>query len=625
VGVFKPSLSLKKLKWRHFFALPCLLASACTNNFVTPNSTATSAPTPTASSSSTPSGSFPLSQVQKTPSNPGQTFDLIDDGSGSFATNCPIDPAGAANADPSLTPTICECSYSYSSASAPNQQVFTAVTYHESDLMRCSYVGIPADVKTVSIAVHVKTTDAYSTSINYKLANSGGAYVDFSNIINYVSPVRYQCRDTIFIPYIFDAATVYDPVQSEDVHLSYPIDFYASSLGAAISAYVGSNNANWNCPGILNPSAYLSGSLSTPSSALATYTAANHINLNVYSKVALHGSKQIYPPGITDDRSTFFLLKATYGVTPVGTFSVAVNSILAPGIVTSSGTLAPLGYGALPIATGGSGSGTETCPSPSAVAIPAGYQWMKLWQFRSSLPQRTYATSGATPSIANVTGIVCNPGEFSVTQAAYVDCAYDAASTNLSNLSAAHPFSDRHIQGSAQCIQLDDGSGNYCLANTHPGPGCTAGGDLWKAENIADATGSMGCFANPKLDPMNICPAAVKQPINFNVGSGQLDTGANATRYDFLFVVTPPTINLADMLNTASSSPSLPYQPYRFMANTDCNSPDPDAPLLGDCNPKYSLTNYALKLHDVSNNGDPPANDPNRAGVFPVCVLQKTP
>jgi hypothetical protein len=97
----------------------------------------------------------------------------------------------------------------------------------------------------------------------------------------------------------------------------------------------------------------------------------------------------------------------------------------------------------------------------------------------------------------------------------------------------------------------------------------------------------------------------------------------SSPRYDFIFVVSPATVMSGEITNPSSSVHNI-YTPYRFMSLGDCNSADPDNPsTIGDCNAARALRNYGIKFHDVGSVGDPPANDPNRPGVFPVCALQK--
>jgi hypothetical protein len=90
----------------------------------------------------------------------------------------------------------------------------------------------------------------------------------------------------------------------------------------------------------------------------------------------------------------------------------------------------------------------------------------------------------------------------------------------------------------------------------------------------------------------------------------------SSLRYEFLFVVTPDSVNSGDMSN--SSSPVYAqYAPFRFRVDSDCNDADPTG-----CATQFMFRNYGLKLHDVANAGDPPSNDSARAGMFPLCALQ---
>ncbi|MEO7161304.1 MAG: hypothetical protein ABI041_00145, partial [Bdellovibrionia bacterium] len=80
------------------------------------------------------------------------------------------------------------------------------------------------------------------------------------------------------------------------------------------------------------------------------------------------------------------------------------------------------------------------------------------------------------------------------------------------------------------------------------------------------------------------------------------------------------------------TSAGAPYQPYRFETDLDCIDPltglastDPDVTFAANpnyCKNSTSINTFGLKLHDVGSNGDAPASDPFRAGVFPVCALQ---
>ncbi|CAM6053610.1 unnamed protein product [Sphagnum tenellum] len=154
------------------------------------------------------------------------------------------------------------------------------------------------------------------------------------------------------------------------------------------------------------------------------------------------------------------------------------------------------------------------------------------------------------------------------------------------------------------------------------------------------AADGFGCnSSSPFIDPLNVCsnvlfPQTVPSvgsaaaPYSLNVTSSSLD--GSTARYDFVFVVTPTNIMTTDM--TTPTTAAEPYIPYRYFTDQDCidpvtllpstNPPQTNLANPSTCMSTSSINGYGVKLHDVGTNGDPSANDPNRAGVFPVCVLQ---
>lgn len=633
--------ALLRVQLRICLCLSLISLSACTNNLNLNSYTSSNGSNsiivspPNSGEGDGNSATFTVSRVVKNTLNPTSVLDIIGDGSGSFGSLC--QPSG--NDTSSSGPTVCQCSYSYSTSSAPNQHIYTPIVYHEVNLLRCSYANVPSDAINLSVSINILSANANSNSVTLNLAASGGTNIDVTNPNSFVQPIRYQCRDIVWIPYLFDSS-IYDPFQSEDPHMSYPIDFYASNLGSAISQYVSSNITSWNCPAILNPVPYL-----TPT-ALTQFNETNRVNLNLYSKAPLPGGGElIYPPDGSIDRSTFYLARQ-----PAGVFSVPVNAMMFPGKFTSQGGSGPqpLGYGAHPVPIG-VGTGLESCDT--STTIPVGFHWMKLWLFRAGLPQRHYAISGGQgPSINELQNIACSPGDWgpdSSNTPVFPQCdqtlSHSGTSRSLKEITANHFLADR-ILGSGQCIRFDSTANNSTAANFcngTPGAACGVNGnddDVWQIENAyIPRQNEVGCLKSPHVDPMKVCPNPVPTPVStslpaitspqpvtpqtYNVGTGDLDSPNAAARFDFVFVVTPPTVNTTDMQDISSGSTSLPYQPYRFFTNSDCTSPQPGLTGPGDCLLSNAINNYGLKLHDVGTSGDPPANTTNQP-VFPVCVLQ---
>jgi len=686
--------------------------SACTSNLNLKGGLSTSITTapPNTGTGADNASSLNLSNVTlDTTSGIAQDLNLIGDGTGSMGNLC------QQQAAPGASP-ACACTFYYNSTGAGTTsstssssssstityslQVDVPVSYVESDLIRCPYASLPSTVTSFNVAVHILAPDTFSNQVNFNLAASTNIF-DPTNPLNFTLIQRFQCRDIVQVPFMLDSTSgIYDPIQSENPHLSYPTDYYTPSLGISIQAYVTafSNLPSlnlWNCPAVLNPNLYLTGNANDPTSPLYNYINNNQINMTVYSVAPLSSNSIIYPPSPgTSDRSTFYLANQQGGA-----FTVPVNGLIAPGINTvypgtsqyTSYASNPLGFGAAPIPIG-TGTGNETCPD-SSVAIPPNYHWMKLWLFRGQLAARNQQISNAM--VKNVATIMCNPGDWPATSpggsiymtpsqaGCYLQKSNDTAA-NLVNASdvtndyysialsdvgtsgngdgATIYLADRAL-GSNQCVRLQNvGSSKTCGAsgaNFLPGPGCNGGYDVWEMElpflrdsnkttssnYFNDQTGGCGQFdpGSPSTtsstivsDPFNLCTATITGtnansdntglapgPTNKNASTPVITTFGDVTqipldkggsRFDFLFVVSPPSVTTADMTVAAANGGlniGSPYQPMRFQLASDCTSSDPYS-----C-PSTNLITYNITLHDLGSN-----DDPSSAIVYPVCVLQ---
>lgn len=594
---------------------------------------------------------FTLSRVVRNTQAPTSTFDLVGDGSGAFGQKCTAINTGTGN----LGPSTCTCTYSYTKPGSTVVESFEApTTYHESDLLRCLYVGIPAAVSIIGVRVHVTTEDAYSNEVKFRFSGNG-ITLDTASPLTYAAVQRYQCRQNIKVPLVFEpgAGKMYDPFQSQDPRNTYPLNYYTTNFGAAFaihaSGFGGAAPAvDYYCPAIPNDP-------------------AERYDLNIFSVAAdSAGSKRIYPPtGSAFDRSNFVVAKSATGI-----FNVPVNAYVSPNIFSvtatagNQATVPPIGYAASPIATGIPGQ--ETCPDAS-IPIPQGYRWVKVWLFRMALPVRKFLSSVA---LQQLNGIFCSPGEWSnpnglafpepgrfvfdscatQTRATATPANTPTGATSLDTInSLTDRLASRYFEGTGMCVNIDPlasfgGPGRTFGAGAFAPYNFPTGSDIWVENDLGpiarDGSNPLpySCRGPGRFDPTHLCqptlpanpvlpptPPAIPPggvPYDNNLITGNIDA-PETPRFDYLFVVTPPTVNSADMTSTASPAYYV-YKPYRYMAQGDCNSPDPDAPLAaGDCNPQFSLRNYGVKFHDVSGGGDPPADDPNRPGNFPVCALQK--
>jgi hypothetical protein len=564
-------------------------------------------------SSATSATSYPITitKVVLNQSDPAGTFDVLGNGSNSIGNYCqPLSASDTTGA------TTCSCVFDYNytdpaTGATSTQQLMVDTSYREGDMVRCPYGQIPSAITAVGVSLATKDNKSKSNTISFGFG-TGTGILDTSQTYTFSRIFRFTCRQKIYVPNSLDLASgIYDPFQSEgDPSNSYPVSFYTSNLGASLNAFAGGATgaviSDYECPSDLRH----------PGSAYAE---------TIYSTAAGPDGKFVISgnPGagtvdmnIDNPRSTFYLSKVRTGV-----FTINVNAYIAPYLISQAqttpnpqgGGLPSLGWGASPRSTG---SGTETCPSdsptdgaghsnPDYVTIPSGYHWVKVWLFRMALPARQYLLGA---NLQRLGGVGCNPGKWPILpDPGNVNNIYNSEVPDCFGLAA-----------------LGEGG---TAARFSPGMGMCFRPGTW-TPNGKDTNYSCGMpkqvdFSNPysssNLGGLNVCDGAGHAtnatPFDSAPVAKYLDN-PSSIRYEFLFVVTPKTVNTGDMSNSASPVYAQ-YAPFRFRVDSDCNSTHP-----GGCPTQYMFRNYGLKLHDVADAGDPPASNPSRAGVFPICALQ---
>ena len=609
-----------------------LLSACLNNNLTTPDRYALTDQIDTESNGDTggegdTSTILSLSQVVRTNSNAASELDLIGDGSGGMGRFCVASDNGGANDGTGASTCTCEYSYTRSDGSAEVLEVDTS--YHELDLIRCASTGIPTNVSFFTVRVHVTSSDTYSNSVTFRVG-SDSVTLNTSDESSFLPVTRFQCRESLFVSYAFDN-NFYDPFQSEDPRLVYPMNFYTTNMGDSIARFVDSvqivGGAGFVCP-------------------TNTNDPTQGVDLTLYSISSDGGSNRIFPvTGSLHDRSNFVLAREATGV-----FSVPISALLAPSVTTgvqnANGSTAPaLGFAAEPVP--GSEADEETCPTD--VEIPDGYQWAKLWLFRSSLAKRKAIFPDQLMASG---GLLCNPGTWQTADtdtdgqldAVIPDCGTNGG-TVADSEAGSSTLADRiySISSTQVCLNLQDGANtfdpgvNACPNNTnHTGAGCTtdintgsqisssfdifrAGSDIWQfAAGATDACATTGGYP----DPFNLCETVDGFNTPHQEDGATTDVDAQE-RFDFLFVVSPPEITTADM--KAEDSAARPYIPFRFFQSSDCISGNPDAPAFsGDCSINRKI-DYRFVAYSIDTQGDAPADDPDRLPDFPVCVLQVAP
>jgi hypothetical protein len=621
--------------------------------------------------------------------SPTTTLDIFGDGSNAMAQYCFTSgglEGGTSSSQSTSGPSNCACTFSYL-VNGVQEIIQSDTTYHESNMIECSYAGIPSGTTSVTVSVELLTENQYSNSITFALTSTNSTS-NTTNINNFALVSKYQCSDVVTIPFgvssganqLGSTNAVYDPILSDKSGLSYPLDFYTTNMGGTLAEFVAANlpgqcstsstvnNCVWSCP--------------APTPNMTLYSVGDDPN---------GGGYQIYPySGSGEDRSTFYLSKTSAGI-----FTVDLNAYIAPTMLaeTYNQNGAPLGYGAPPVP--GTSAGTESCPSASL--IPSGYQWVKVWLYRAALQGRTYPAS----SIIAGTNISCSPGFWqsgtSANVTAFTDCngcsftqAGEATTCNTnatlssvpssyvppqqgigtnsledwiaSNGSSPAPLADRIISSSGtsttpMCVDLNtaaisprepSGSCTQSSPGTCQGPGATT-----KSYNPATGTGAQvgdpgsindvfgygtdiwlprfgtlpGCTTNSTnnsgkfTDSLDLCgwKNSAYQWIPKDMTPSQVNLDGSNARYDFVFVVTPTTINSADM--EAQDSTAYPYIPIRWPNASDCSSANPNNPdTTTDC-PASKMIQYGLQLQAVATSGAPTGSS-SQPVIFPMCAIQ---
>lgn len=548
-----------------------------------------------------------LVRAIKNATNPSTVLDLVGDGSGQFGTLCP-------------TTSDCTCSFAYVSSAGAAEVLDTPTTYVEGDLVRCDYSGVPSDVASSYVSLHILATEQYSN--NYLFNRNGGATGYDSSTIHAFSEIRrFQCKETVYVPYQLtnpSESNIYDPFQSEDPTLSYPLNFYTANMAESFARYVSSNVRDWNCPATPND----------PAEGMDTHIYSLSTGAALPSGELL--DRHIYPTTAGNfDRSSFLLAR-----NPLGVFNTPVRAYIAPKVI-SNGSIPPIGYGARPISSGG----VEICPE-SSITIPTGYRWVKVWLFRASLDPKTYLVG---PRMQEANSVSCYPGRWPGQAGAagvtIPDCDQAASiSVNTPGFDPATQLADRIISNlsatGGMCVNVNTpqpcaGTGAGCVGTLGLADAALYDilSDVWQPRNgFADFPANtiptpFNCTNPSNLNALNLCSIpnqmlATNAARDIALQAVTLPANPNHSRFDFLYVVTPTSVMTSEMQAETTVGA---YIPRRFRATSECPGLDPD---LCDTN-KWLV--YGLKLHGVDVADDPSGGDPTRTGDFPICAIQRSP
>jgi hypothetical protein len=541
----------------------------------------------------------------------------------------------------------CSCVYTYTIGSNVNQIAESQVTYQESNMLRCPN-AVPTGAATFSVKIQTQAGSNggpyFSNSLSLNLEGGGTfensvVYADLSNERSYLEVKRYQCRRNDFIPSPFDSGFL-DPIQSQDPRIIYPFNFYTTNVGESILAIQRNGTAaGWECT-------------LTPTFNYSLHWWANPMVFSsapCTSAFCVGDGELIYPSGSLESgripaslgstatgkrRSSFSLLPRAYGV-----FDVPVIAAAAPRDLVSpfySGqnidaglTLSPLGYAARPVIAADGGS---ACPN---ITIPPNARWVKLWNFRATdlaSPRRVQST------IATLNHpIACLSSE---PDDLFDSCYFHDAPSNSGSIklpvtdasgsaSMASRIAFMDVNGSggggrdsSACYKLNaydtfeaslfafnyETSEAESLLRSYP----------WGVYSTLPAspaviTESMGTgFSMPgggTSDTLRKLLTGIPRPTGIPtdvVGVADTLPLSQDLFSDHLFVITDPSVRVADFQNL-NSSESNNYRPVTYRSRGACPG-NSRATCLQD------QVNWELNTKNI--------NQPLGPEVYPLCVLQ---
>jgi hypothetical protein len=587
-----------------FGGIALFLASCMNNNFGDSGYTGNSGTSLTASSGGQgQAGSFlKISQIVRSQRNPAGVLDVIGDGSTPFSQYCTANDDGEGNK--------CQCVFKYQASNGAQEEFQVPVSYQERNLVRCPYDRVPRNIDSVTVQLYLSNAGLFSNSISLPMGVGNGR-LDLTDARSFVKPTRYQCRDRLTIGSLF-APTVYDPFQSESSDLFYPLNFYTSNVGHTLQLLAAIINI---------PDEYGVTLEDLQTRFLEWECDFNDIrpkhwrNMRIFSSYGDNqGSKVIHSDSIGSERSEFHLARAATGV-----FNLPLHALIAPGVDSApdlsqinNNPFPPLGYAASPIPTG---TGTERCPTE--VEIPDGFKWVKVWTFRGDLFPREYL--GATRSVNETTAIYCNPGETWKAQDGITDMNPFNDCGNTGN-SLQMGFNEINNASRVLDFRSQSQTAHACFRPVTIGAGTATFPEV-------DRWAKLRLDMDQQYNPWSLTTNAGG---HWTAGSFSVPTDQNLqgfdflpledqSRYDYLFVVSPPEVMSTDM--KAITNSAQPYIPYRYRALHHCDTDDPDDG-IALCSSAKEISYGLWSTRVLANPDDAPGTD-GRDEYRPVCAIQR--
>lgn len=623
--------------------------------------------------------------------NAANSIDLVGDGSGDFGRNCP-DPSSNGGSGPRCVVVASYYDRAQSGGSTTRgamiETEFTPVLY-EINMLRVAVRGgagaIPETVEEVYLKIRHENGGTTSFSNSIKLSfTQGSSPSDPTLAANFVPVHRFQCYDMPVIMNPLDGK-IYDPLRSQDPDLIFPLNFYSSNraityklLAANPILRQSGGRAGWYCP--ISPADTADFRLSRIASNGQRFgfladadrlrlaaDVRNRIDLRLYSLgIDGNGSYLMYPPKSksatvpAEDRTRFHLASRSMGVFNVPLIAEVGPAMRSTQTINLAGGVSykipPLGYAARPVVD--SITGVDRCPNPAtdpSAKIPAGFKWVKIWQFRGAIPRRQYADPQRLKNAQGETNVrvLCNPGLIpgDNVNPIFKQCARatdrlaDGTSPNSPIANRILAFNTMTDPGrDAFCLRLgapSAGQNNNSALNAcegtpqRHGAGCSSvnvntmrpgfaeagippGSDTWEpAPNANNVPSPQLC--QDSGDPLKICTRipGTQQPgvprdmtIPGATGNPVIVTNLDQNeRGDYIYVVTPDSVSRNDMASRQE------YSPYRIKRAGTCLF-DNLSGLAND--PACGVSNRIIYAPFYANLVD----DVGKPNEFPLCALQ---
>lgn len=580
LGYIKKRQTIAATVLKHFGLLSLIFFVSC-NNFKDSLSKL-SVPSSDLTNASSDTSQFVLLQVIPSPSGIS-SLDLVGQNQ-QFDTYC--------------ASTSCSCKFQYTQTNVGQVVVESPVNYQESDLIRCSN-PVPAGLSSFQVRLRNSDDSARSNWITVNMNNGtfGGTqqFLDLTSIESFSQIERYQCRIRHVIGRFFNStpnlaasSDVYDPIQSEDPNLVYPFNFFTDNTAESILRIQKGADPKWDCSitGNLTGAAYplwANPMVFSNATCAGLSSACTNEGWLMYPTAQLGSGALASAATLTTatSRASFHLAKSSYSVfdRPVYGMKYPVTELGTGDPATAQSSTLRLGYAAGTVASGTSSS------CPTNITLPANSRWAKLWMYRASFAPPQFVKS--VPSGQSQTVCYTKDATF------YPGC--EDATGILDSI--AEPLSNAR----ARRVVLGSGgvTANACYTIGVPGT------DLWtrSGEDFGNAGANL---------PWNIAPGATVSPadsaVEVSAVNGTTDNPQGTDYTDYLFVVTPESVNDNDMRNG-----NIPeYRPQTFRKRTDCSGNDPS-----DVTCTANFQNAIQWSIDTSGIGD---SVPNQ---FPVCVIQR--